>query len=388
MLVLCTGMPRSGSTWSFNVVRLLLAHLSDSVRSGYADTVGEALRINGRTAEHVVVKCHVPDDIGRALIKQRACRTIYTYRDPLDSVLSAVEAFKRRFDDQLASVRESLDLMRFQVEAGGVLCLWYDELITRDRDAVQAIADYLDLTLPAEAITEVAERLSRASVRRLIKEQHKSARQDVSGGASWDGGTLFSDRHMRANPSDPAQVFSAAQVALAVERLADYVDATAALRAPIRALGSLDGGRTLDAGWPSESLVATPVSEVAAPEAEVVTEVAAEAVAEIVADVGVAEFGAAAPEPSEGATVEAATVSAAAADAETAPAVDAAAPPTPAPPTPAPPTAAAPARPAPSKRPVAAFDPRAQAVRRALARDLLDSLGVVERGSSKVRGRI
>ncbi len=367
MLVLCTGMPRSGSTWSFNVVRLLLARVSDAVRSGYADTVGEALRINGRTAEHVVVKCHAPDDIGRALIKQRACRTIYTYRDPLDSILSAVEAFERRFEDQLASVKASLDLMRFQVEAGGVLCLWYDELIARDRDAVQAIADYLDLTLPVDAIDDVAARLSRDSVRRLIKEQHKSARQDVSGGATWDGGTLFSDRHMRANPSDPAHVFGAAQVAMATERLADYVDAAAALRAPIRALGSLDGTRTLDGGWPSEALlVPTALESAADPDPAPSTEaVTTEPSASVTAE----------PAPSESAMIPAGEATAEAPAVVTVPAAATTAP------SPAAPTS----RPAPFKRPVPAFDPRAQAVRRALARDLLDSLGVVERASSKAR---
>src|SRR5579871_230735 len=152
MLVLCSGMARSGSTWSFNVAKQLLRRVSGSVAAGYGDAIGEALQLHGQTAEHLVVKSHNPDGVGRALIKQGLCRTIYTYRDPLDAILSAVEAFDRTVEGVTDVIRDSLALMRFQVEAGGVLCLWYGDLVTRDRDAVAAIAAYLGLALSDDVI--------------------------------------------------------------------------------------------------------------------------------------------------------------------------------------------------------------------------------------------
>ena len=343
MLVLCTGMARSGSTWSFNVAKQLLRRVSGSVRAGYADTVGEALRVHGQTAEHVVVKCHDPDDVGRALIKQGLCRTIYTYREPLDAVLSAVEAFERPFEGAVAVTQASLALMRFQVEAGGVLCLWYGDVVGRSREAVAAVADYLGLALPADAITEVADELSRDNVRRLIKAQGKSATQAVRPDASWDTGTLFSDRHLRDHPSDPATVFSAAQIAAVVDRLGDVVDAAGVLREPIRELGYVGRDRDQIQGWPR--LVALDDVVVAAELAEVDGD----------------------PSPAD----------------EPADAAPPAAPPEIAQPPavvaqePAPPKApTAPPSEAPAKPQGTSFDPRREARARALARDLI---GAVER---------
>src|SRR5579871_5554944 len=97
MLVLCTGMNRSGSTWSYNVVRQLLTRQGGTVGGGYVNEVGEALLRGGQRFDHLVFKTHGPDDYGRVLIKQRLCRTIYTYREPLDAVLSAMEAFNNGF---------------------------------------------------------------------------------------------------------------------------------------------------------------------------------------------------------------------------------------------------------------------------------------------------
>src|SRR5215831_7254524 len=154
-------MIRSASTWSFNVVKQLLARTSDSVVGGYIATTAPALQSHGLGAEHLIIKSHEPDEMARAMIKQRLCRTVYTYREPPDATL-AEEA-------STARVRASLELLRFQVEAGGVRCLWYDDIVERLGACVQAIADYLQLDLAADAIAEVAERLSRENVRRVIR---------------------------------------------------------------------------------------------------------------------------------------------------------------------------------------------------------------------------
>src|SRR5437016_1368644 len=65
MIVLCTGMIRSGSTWSFNVVKRLLGRISTSVYGEYSDAVGQSLLSHGDGYEHRVIKCHAPDVFGR-----------------------------------------------------------------------------------------------------------------------------------------------------------------------------------------------------------------------------------------------------------------------------------------------------------------------------------
>jgi len=371
VLVLCTGMRRSGSTWSFNIVKQLLARTSNTVYGGYND-LGDALRRQGSVCEHVIVKTHAPEELGRALIKQRACRTVFTYREPLDSILSGMETFGSPLETQSDGVKNDLDLMRFQVEAGGVLCVWYGDIVERTQEVVQAIADYLALALPADAIADIATMLSRDNVRRVIATLGKSASQSQVGSTQWDVGTLFSRHHVRAHPSDPAQVFSPAEVAQITERLSGYVGADASLRPEIRALGMLGNAPLTTTRWPEpvapapvealpveappvEALpIETPPTE--APPAEAPPAVAsspvdaAESVETPPADL--------AAEPPEAPSIDAAPPEAPPAEAKTQPGK-------------APPVAAA-TEPAPRR---AAYDPVRDVTKRALARDLLRSLG-------------
>ncbi|MBI3513619.1 MAG: sulfotransferase domain-containing protein [Proteobacteria bacterium] len=355
MLVLCTGMIRSGSTWSFNVVKQLLARAAPAVRGGYADEVGEALRLHGAAADHLVVKCHAPDVLGRAMIKQRLCRTIYTYREPLEAVVSAIGLKNSHLEEATARIKASLELLRFQIEAGGVRCLWYGDVVENPQACVEAIAEYLGLALPPEAIVEVAERLSRENVRRLIKAQARSASQTSRGGALWDSDTLFNDHHIRDNPADPAHVLSDRQVAFVTAQLGDFVDRAGALHAGIRDLGALAWATDEPPRvWPTASEPAT----IAPPSVEVAAAAAADLVAAIDA-----------PAPPDAAPATPAEMAAPiVVEAAAAAPADAAAPP----PAAAPPGAAAAAAPPKS---AAAFDPHANAERRALARQLLRTLG-------------
>jgi hypothetical protein len=250
-------MYRSGSTWSYNVVKQLLRRASGTVRGGYTNAIGQALTTYGEKDDHIVVKSHAPDGLGRALIKQRLCRAVYTYREPVDGILSAMEAFKNQLDPMLDIVKASLELMRFQVETGGVLFIWYGDITGSPQDVVQRIADYLGIALASEDIADIATMLSRDNVRRIIKALGKSAPQISGKGVEWDESTLFNNHHVRENPSDPAQIFSAEQIARIADRLSDYVGADAALRPEIRDFGRWHDGAT-DRPWPSPAVAEPP----------------------------------------------------------------------------------------------------------------------------------
>jgi hypothetical protein len=385
VLVLCTGMRRSGSTWSFNVVKQLLARTSSAVQSGAGD-LGDLLRRQGAACEHVIFKTHAPEELGRALIKQRACRTVFTYREPLDSILSGMETFGDPLDTQIDGVKNDLDVMRFQVEAGGVLCVWYGDIVERTHEVVQAIADYLALALPADAVADVATMLSRDNVRRVIAALGKSAAQSPFGRTQWDIGTLFSRHHVRAHPSDPAQVFSAGEIAQIAGRLNLYVGSDATLRPEIRALGMLDNAPLTITRWP-EPVAPAPVEAVSveAPPVEVppveappIEAPPAEAPPAVTAPGAPPPVAPAAAAPQALAVAAEPLPAELAAEPPEAPSIDATpqppqAPPAAAvsPPAKAPPVAAA-REPAPRR---AAYDPVRDVTKKVLARDLLRSLG-------------
>lgn len=252
MLVLCTGMIRSGSTWSYNVVRQLLARSATHVHATYSDSPTEVLQQHGLDADHVVVKCHDPDQAGRVLIKQRLCRTIYTYRDPLECLASGADV-GMAFTPTLARLKASLELFEFQQAAGDVHVVWYDEIVGRPRDRVRAIADYLQLGASDEDVDGVAEMLSRENVRSAIRGKGKPAARQDGHGPLWDLGTLFNGQHVRDNPSDPASVVSATQRATIAKTLERWLDAKGRLRIEVRAAGML-GAPDLE---PEPEVVAT-----------------------------------------------------------------------------------------------------------------------------------
>lgn len=238
MLVLCTGMIRSGSTWSYNVARLLLGRCAPRVHGIYSDSPTEVMLHHGLDVDHCVIKCHDPDRAARVLIKHRLCRTIYTYREPIDCLASTAD-LGLSFEPTLERLRASLELLEFQRAAGGVHLVWYDDIIERPRDRVRAIADYLELEVGDEIVDAVAEMLTRDRVRYVIRSQQKSAAQLAGAGLQWDPKTLFNERHIRDNPSDPAVVVGADHRAAVVAALSAWTDAAGRLRLAVRAPGML-----------------------------------------------------------------------------------------------------------------------------------------------------
>jgi hypothetical protein len=239
VLVLCTGMIRSGSTWSYNVARLLLARCAPRVIGGYADSPVPVFLQHGLDVDHCVLKCHEPDRAARALVKHRLCRTIYTYREPIDC-LSSGAAIGMPFDAMLKRLRASLELFQFQIETGGVHVIWYDDITGRPRDRVRTIADYLELDAGDEIVDTVAEMLSHENVRQVIRNQRQSKRQVAGqGGLLWDAQTLFNEKHIRDNPADPAQTISATQRAAIAQALPEWTDAGGRLTPAVRAYGML-----------------------------------------------------------------------------------------------------------------------------------------------------
>ncbi|MBV8167068.1 MAG: sulfotransferase domain-containing protein [Alphaproteobacteria bacterium] len=362
MLVLCTGMIRSGSTWSFNVVRLLLGRASPHVLSLYTDNPTEILLKQGINVDHLVIKCHQPNPPGRALIKHRLCRTIYTYREPIECLTSGAD-LGMPFQPTLERLRDSLELFQFQLAAGGVHMVWYDDITSRPRDRVRAIADYLELDASDETVDSVSEMLSYESVRHVIRAQGKSTKQIDDNGLEWDPKTLFNARHIRDNPSNPATVINAGQRTAIAKALSAWTDATGRLRLEVRALGMLTAPDLEEeiTAEPAEALeIAAPAPEnAAAPETAPLETAPAETA------------------PAETAPPEAATPEAAAASRPDLVAADAPAVVTPAPVAPAPMPAAVAAHPTPlrpaAERPTEAtkLKPAAVAERQRLARELL-----------------
>ena len=238
MIVLCTGIIRSGSTWSFNVARLLLEKRATSFRSEFNNKIRDAVRGAADRYDNHVIKAHEPDRFGRRLIKDGRCRTICSFRDPLDCIASGIEAFGGNFKDMVSMTRRHMKLLKLQIVAGGVHFVWYDDIVERPRECIAAIAAYLDQELADDEGGQIAAALSRESVSRLIQDIAAAPTPDAAPG-TWDRETLFHPGHIRDKPKTPAELLTADQMRYASARLDAFVDRTGALRDEFKALGRL-----------------------------------------------------------------------------------------------------------------------------------------------------
>ncbi len=161
MLVLCNGMPRSASTWSYNVaVGLLRRSATGEVAGGYDENMHRFARAIAPSAAHVVLKCHSLDPTGLMLSQTGAAKVIYTWRDPADAVASFMTMFNVDFDHAFAVISASLDLCRRHSRGGKALILGYGEIVGEPLLSVAKVADHLGLELPEDAIAGTAEETS------------------------------------------------------------------------------------------------------------------------------------------------------------------------------------------------------------------------------------
>lgn len=103
MLVFTIGTVSSASTWTFNVVRCLLAADRPNVISIYIEHAADLLSNVPERVRDIVVKAHYADYPMLKLLELADARVVLTYRDPKDSIASQIE----RTGDKFAGAVES-----------------------------------------------------------------------------------------------------------------------------------------------------------------------------------------------------------------------------------------------------------------------------------------
>ena len=173
MLVLCNGMARSASTWSFVVTKALIERCfpGEEVLSGYTDAPVQLLRTAGPRVRHVVIKCHFLTPLGHTLARTHAAKVVFTIRDVGDAVVSAMSTFRVTFEEALDTIKAGLEYRTVHNETGNAVILEYQEIVANPRHAVRRIGEYLvDSRLTAEIVDEVAAVTSFDSMRRRVEE--------------------------------------------------------------------------------------------------------------------------------------------------------------------------------------------------------------------------
>ena len=193
-LVIAFGMPRSGSTWAYNVVRNLLIASSGEICALFCRSLQEIPDDVATSGLPIVIKSHNCSHFPQRLYD--CGKTVVSIRDPRDAVVSAMQMFGYSFDLALAIVAKSAN-STFAVETNG-LVLKYEEVFADPSRHIGRVADVLDCPAPLDWVARLAQDLMPEQVGRRIQTLQLEGRLgDVSDPFSHDPETQWHPGHLK-----------------------------------------------------------------------------------------------------------------------------------------------------------------------------------------------
>ena len=228
MIVVVGGMYRSGSTFSFNVVRELLAR-DGPVMTRASDSLLPCPPENG--AKHLILKSHAPDALCDDMIRLGAVRCVCTYRRPEDAVASWMHSFGH-------DLAATIELMRAWLAwharaARHCLNIGYDDIDRRPLRVILAIQRWLVGGVRPIAALRLRRTYDKRKLMDTYARLERSAAVRDIGFSYYDPTTFFHRRHVSSATSRRASEVLASDDVLRIRSaLASYVDANGDYRPP------------------------------------------------------------------------------------------------------------------------------------------------------------
>src|SRR5262249_12576764 len=150
--VFCAGMPRSGSTWQYQVVSHLLEQHRGGVRGGFLERPEDFERIAEQTAGRapwLTLKTHNGHPPYAQAPRRGRPGAVYSHRDPRDVAFSLMHKMRLPFEEIVGRLQllQCLNDHSFWTAQPGVLCQRYDAITGDPAGCVREIATFLGLRL-------------------------------------------------------------------------------------------------------------------------------------------------------------------------------------------------------------------------------------------------
>jgi hypothetical protein len=220
MIVIVGGMIRSGSTFSFNIVRELLM-LSGPVESDSANSIDGAV-LARQSDRHFVLKTHAPDGNVFDHIRSGRLPCICTIRKPEEAVLSWVRTFGFPLEDGIESVRNWLSWHKSVADR--VLTIDHDVIDQQPRYAITRIVEFLQCKSDGALIDALEARYEKGALKRKYDALPMSEGTVDLGFSYYDRETFFHRRHISAPAPalfDPG--LSSSEIEAIRHRLCDHL---------------------------------------------------------------------------------------------------------------------------------------------------------------------
>lgn len=202
MIVFLAGMQRSGSTFSFNVTRDLLAARGSVYQEPFS-SISDVVQRAG-DADHIIAKAHQADDMTVKLIKHGAIRAVCTVRRPEDAIASWMEVFGFKLDESIASMLAWLEM--FSKIRDHSLVIRYEMIDTKPWHAAWRVGKYICPDLRVREVFQISRKYSKQNVKNLTDAMRPSDSDIQNIGFSYfNKENLFHRGHVTTMESRPAR---------------------------------------------------------------------------------------------------------------------------------------------------------------------------------------
>jgi hypothetical protein len=170
-------MLRSGSTWSFNVCRLMAKAIAGRENrplwTGYMlPEQSEPLfeRYGDAQPGPTVVKAHSLGPRGLELLHAGKAKAVCTYRDPRDCVASMMTFAGRPFDDAVNAISQGLLMLESILRTRHALAIRYEDMLADPAGQIALINQFLGLSLEPAILTRINEMCGLEASRRVCED--------------------------------------------------------------------------------------------------------------------------------------------------------------------------------------------------------------------------
>jgi hypothetical protein len=181
-LIICCAVNRSGSTWTYQLVKELLKESSYTDLS-YLD-VSESNKIIDALKHSklpVVVKMHYYAPQFDSLEEIKNARLIYSHRDIRDIIVSLSRKTNRPAADivDMPFLEKAIDCYPDWSKHQGYLPIDYTLIRNKPSKAVMKIANHINCNIPTERAVEIAEKLSLENQKKRIAKMRSTLKGGI-----------------------------------------------------------------------------------------------------------------------------------------------------------------------------------------------------------------
>ncbi len=225
MVVFTIGIPRSASTWMYNLVLALLERQTSSVDGHYVDVPNSlAALISDRNEREIAIKTHVGTHDFWETVPTDA-HFIITTRDVRDGIASSRHMFQSvSFQRAIQYSRAAADFSMRAANQQNALVFRYEDKFFEQLSTVIAVAEQLGVPVRTSDAEDILDQLSRENVLKRIKKlQMDGVIGDDADSASHDPRTHWHPGHLKdGRVGKYIDILSQDEIDLVTESFKDY----------------------------------------------------------------------------------------------------------------------------------------------------------------------